>query len=146
MKWLLRLYPAWWRLRYEEEFLALLTDQPASLSTIIDIVRGALDARLRPQPVRRDVDTLYCSFRAKSQHAVHRLIAGPGRVYICDECVALCTQILEQMPPATLTPPSRRGPARDGGRALWRRSVISRRRCAHQPSWSGASPHTGAPR
>src|SRR5262245_29510489 len=38
--------------------------------------------------------TLYCSFCGKSQHDVRKLIAGPG-VYICDECVDLCTDIVD---------------------------------------------------
>jgi hypothetical protein len=37
--------------------------------------------------------TLYCSFCGKSQHDVSKLIAGPS-VYICDECVKLCTDIV----------------------------------------------------
>ena len=36
-----------------------------------------------------------CSFCAKSQDQVKKLIAGPG-VYICDECVDLCKEILEE--------------------------------------------------
>ena len=39
-----------------------------------------------------------CSFCGKSQSAVQRLIAGPG-VYICDECVDLCLQIIEGLNP-----------------------------------------------
>ncbi len=35
-----------------------------------------------------------CSFCGKSQDKVRRLIAGPNFVYICDECVALCNEIL----------------------------------------------------
>jgi hypothetical protein len=38
--------------------------------------------------------TLYCSLCGKSQHEVRKLIAGPT-VFICDECVALCTDIVE---------------------------------------------------
>src|SRR5438552_1895938 len=38
--------------------------------------------------------TLYCSFCRKSQHDVRCLIAGPT-VYICDECVALCDDIVD---------------------------------------------------
>ncbi len=38
-------------------------------------------------------DTLYCSFCKKSQHEVKKLIAGPV-VFICDECVALCIDII----------------------------------------------------
>jgi ATP-dependent Clp protease ATP-binding subunit ClpX len=37
-------------------------------------------------------NTLYCSFCGKSQHEVRKLIAGPS-VFICDECVDLCTDI-----------------------------------------------------
>lgn len=37
-----------------------------------------------------------CSFCGKNQDQVKRLIAGPGNTYICDECVFLCNEILEQ--------------------------------------------------
>ena len=37
-----------------------------------------------------------CSFCGKSQGNVKRLIAGPGRVFICDECVRLCQQIITE--------------------------------------------------
>ncbi|MBD3649003.1 MAG: hypothetical protein HUJ31_16475 [Pseudomonadales bacterium] len=39
------------------------------------------------------MDTMYCSFCRKDQHRVEKLIAGPG-VYICDDCVGLCNQVL----------------------------------------------------
>jgi hypothetical protein len=39
-------------------------------------------------------DTLYCSFCRKSQHEVRKLIAGPT-VFICDECIELCDEIIE---------------------------------------------------
>jgi hypothetical protein len=38
--------------------------------------------------------TLYCSFCGKSQHEVRKLIAGPT-VFICDECVSLCDDIID---------------------------------------------------
>lgn len=38
---------------------------------------------------------LRCSFCGKSQHEVRKLIAGPS-VYVCDECVALCTDIIQE--------------------------------------------------
>ena len=38
---------------------------------------------------------LKCSFCGKSQEQVRKLIAGPG-VYICDECVELCNEILDE--------------------------------------------------
>ena len=43
-----------------------------------------------------DNDTVYkCSFCSKSDMQVNRLIAGPNGVYICDECIKLCSDILE---------------------------------------------------
>lgn len=38
---------------------------------------------------------LYCSFCGKSQHEVRKLIAGPS-VYVCDECVELCNEIIRE--------------------------------------------------
>jgi ATP-dependent Clp protease ATP-binding subunit ClpX len=44
----------------------------------------------------------HCSFCGKSQEQVRRLIAGPGSVYICDECVELCREIItEESAPTT---------------------------------------------
>jgi ATP-dependent Clp protease ATP-binding subunit ClpX len=42
-----------------------------------------------------DSDLLKCSFCGKSQKQVRKLIAGPG-VYICDECIDLCNEIIEE--------------------------------------------------
>ena len=55
-------------------------------------------------------NTLYCSFCGKSQHEVRKLIAGPT-VFICDECVELCMDIIREenktrwSSPATGCPP-----------------------------------------
>jgi ATP-dependent Clp protease ATP-binding subunit ClpX len=48
-----------------------------------------------------------CSFCGKSQEQVHRLIAGPGGVYICDECIDLCQEIIaeEQSTPSAVKLP-----------------------------------------
>ena len=43
--------------------------------------------------------TLYCSFCGKSQHEVKKLIAGPS-VFICDECIELCNDIIRDEAPA----------------------------------------------
>ena len=43
----------------------------------------------------RDERLLFCSFCGKSQHEVFKLIAGPS-VYICNECVELCNDIIRQ--------------------------------------------------
>src|SRR5512140_3310371 len=42
---------------------------------------------------------LYCSFCGKSQHEVKKLIAGPS-VFICDECIELCNDIIRDEVPA----------------------------------------------
>ena len=41
-------------------------------------------------------DVFRCSFCGKSQEHVHRLIAGPNGAYICDECVEICADIIEE--------------------------------------------------
>jgi len=46
-------------------------------------------------------NTLYCSFCGKSQHEVRKLIAGPT-VFICDECVELCMDIIREESKTTL--------------------------------------------
>src|SRR3954463_10919914 len=42
-----------------------------------------------------DQEQLLCSFCGKSQRQVKKLIAGPG-VYICDECIDLCNEIIDE--------------------------------------------------
>ena len=42
-----------------------------------------------------DSDNLFCSFCGKNQKEVKKLIAGPA-VYICDECIQLCSEIIEE--------------------------------------------------
>ena len=40
-------------------------------------------------------DTICCSFCGKSQEYARKLISGPNGVYICDECIEICADILE---------------------------------------------------
>jgi ATP-dependent Clp protease ATP-binding subunit ClpX len=49
----------------------------------------------------KDSNTLYCSFCGKSQHEVKKLIAGPT-VFICNECVELCVDIIREESRSTL--------------------------------------------
>ncbi len=53
-------------------------------------------------PVTDSKNTLYCSFCGKSQHEVRKLIAGPT-VFICDECVELCMDIIREENKSSLT-------------------------------------------
>jgi ATP-dependent Clp protease ATP-binding subunit ClpX len=66
--------------------------------------------------------TLYCSFCGKSQHEVKKLIAGPS-VFICDECIDLCNEIIRDELPA-----GRSG--REG------RQAICPRRPRSRPTWT----------
>ncbi len=48
-----------------------------------------------PQGDKKKTDFLKCSFCNKSQSQVRKLVAGPG-VYICDECIDLCNEIIDE--------------------------------------------------
>jgi hypothetical protein len=61
------------------------------LSAKIDAAQPRADAQ---KPAERD-NLLYCSFCGRSQHEVSKLVAGPA-VYICDECVDLCTDVVDE--------------------------------------------------
>jgi hypothetical protein len=61
------------------------------LSAKIETAERALVAAVAPEP--EAPQPLRCSFCGKSQHDVRRLVAGPG-VYICDECVELCLDVI----------------------------------------------------
>ena len=66
---------------------------PASDERLLSVA-----AQQNPAPPK----TLYCSFCGKSQHEVRKLIAGP-EVYICDECVELCTDFVNDLPDKDLS-------------------------------------------
>ena len=63
---------------------------------------------------------LYCSFCGKSQHEVRKLIAGPS-VFICDECIELCNDIIREETQGDHAAQGREvrsaGPARDPRRS-----------------------------
>ena len=50
------------------------------------------DAKRAKTPKAAAKGPLHCSFCLKSQHEVAKLIAGPGAIFICDACVALCDE------------------------------------------------------
>jgi ATP-dependent Clp protease ATP-binding subunit ClpX len=51
--------------------------------------------------------TLFCSFCGKSQHEVKKLIAGPS-VFVCDECIELCNEIIRDELPAVAADEARK--------------------------------------
>jgi ClpX C4-type zinc finger/Glyoxalase superfamily protein len=67
------------------------------LSAKIDaaVPRAGDERALSPPVSGEPAKILYCSFCAKSQHDVRKLIAGPS-VFICDECVELCEDIVDE--------------------------------------------------
>ena len=135
---LLRLYPPRWRDRYELEVRAVLEDHPVRLITLVDLIVGAVDARLHPvyqseessmskQDRQGGRKHTRCSFCGKGQDQVRKLVAGPG-VYICDGCVELCHEILakedgphDQLPADTSQPPRRESRPRPGN---WLRNIF----------------------
>ena len=64
------------------------------LAARIDAAGPARDVDLADVAQANGASTLHCSFCGKSQHDVMALIAGPA-VFICDECVGLCDNIIE---------------------------------------------------
>lgn len=92
-------------LRYYGEFAAVLAQRQLTLETVIDMARRAYDAhrtamhwhqaRREEREMAHRRKGMICSFCGKKQDQVQRLIAGPG-VYICDECIGLCNEILAE--------------------------------------------------
>ncbi|MBV9704274.1 MAG: hypothetical protein JO163_16205 [Methylobacteriaceae bacterium] len=78
---------------------------------------------------------LKCSFCGKTEHQVQRLIAGP-RVFICDNCVGTCNEILAAHPPEGPLPSAHRIVARGSG--SWLRRLLGRR--MQMRTGAGASP------
>jgi len=68
-----------------------------------------MDERMTKLSGSDSKSTLYCSFCGKSQHEVRKLIAGPT-VFICDECVELCNDIIREESKGALA-----GKGKDGG-------------------------------
>ena len=69
------------------------------MATIVSTIAVAalsghmMSPQKKPLESAAKVDGLVCSFCGKHQKEVRKLIAGPS-VYICDECVGLCAEIL----------------------------------------------------
>jgi hypothetical protein len=70
---LLRLYPRWWRERYEAEVGGLLEEHRVQLTTLADLVAGAVDARLNP--TYRQKEDLMSSSARQGPQAVEREVA-----------------------------------------------------------------------
>jgi hypothetical protein len=95
------------------ETAALLGIEVGAVRTRLHKARGALRTHLRAvgkeenilmEGEHSDMSTTMegerkqytCSFCGKDQEQVHRMIAGPGGVAICDACIATCNQIIAE--------------------------------------------------
>jgi ribosomal protein L37AE/L43A len=159
--WWARLYPRAWRRRYGAEFAAILEQQPLTPGSLLDIVRGAMDAHVmawRGQ-VRREGGKEYamkrgqhqysCSFCGKPKDAVRRLVAGPG-VYICSECITLCNEIIAEEAHQPPTSPIQNQGRIAKGRAARRRGIRCWQRLLGRHylalPWMSGRPEPGIPR
>jgi len=76
--------------RYE-----ILKRREAAKEARVKAINDAYAAQAQREREERERSLLYCGFCGKNQHEVFRLIAGPT-LFICDECVALCADIIEE--------------------------------------------------
>ncbi len=78
-----------------ESTVRLLLDQALPsftiIQTLVEQITGRYVAGTHSEP--------QCSFCGRTQHQVKKLIAGPG-VYICDECVEMMTEIIQEDSPS----------------------------------------------
>jgi ATP-dependent protease Clp ATPase subunit len=76
--------------------------------------------------VTKHGDLLTCSFCGKTQKQVIKLIAGPG-VYICDQCVDLCNEIIEEEVGKRTFDPEVEAAAKNARDAIERLRVLAQR-------------------
>src|SRR6185437_2256850 len=79
--WLLRLYPRAWRQRYGPEFTALLEQQPLTPRSVLDVVRGALDAHWTARRRQRSQEV-----RLQSRRGKEYVVKRGQREYGCSFC------------------------------------------------------------
>jgi hypothetical protein len=103
--WLLGMYPKAWRDRYGHELLEILEGQHMTPGTILDIVAGALDARLHPRLLPPHADGASSARKELDMNAIDRrtlLIAG-GAAILITAVIALAYRFVEQSWGDTLT-------------------------------------------
>ena len=83
---------------------------------------------------KNNKNILYCSFCGKSQHEVRKLIAGPT-VFICDECVELCMDIIKKENKSSLVKHQKSSFSRD----LWSFGRICNRAKAYKRNFISCS-------
>jgi ClpX C4-type zinc finger len=75
------------------------SDQSIAIAKVVTPEQAAM---IKAEPA--DLGSLSCSFCGKTQGQVAKLFAGSG-VYICDECIIACAEVLAEQAPGTPTEP-----------------------------------------
>ncbi len=94
---LVRLYPSRWRRRYEDEFSALLEEEPVSARLVLDVIAGAFAARLDPYPERTLEERAMTPRRIKTAAAfAATLLVLPALVLLASAVVRLVQPVQYQ--------------------------------------------------
>jgi len=81
--------------RHRERITELMAEYGQTLRDLPTAEEWCISIR-KDQSMTTETTTYQCSFCGKDNTSVERMIAGPHRVYICNECVALCNAIIAQ--------------------------------------------------
>jgi hypothetical protein len=93
MRWLIHLYPGAWRKRYGEEFAAVLASQRASPGLVLDVIGGAVDARLHPQIYKSSSNQNENEGETMTNQMMKRCAAGGPRLSPTDQKIARTTML-----------------------------------------------------
>ncbi len=95
---LIRLYPSRWRRRYEDEFRALLDEEPVSARLALDVIAGAFAARLDPYPERTLEE------RAMAPRRMETAAAFAATLLVLPALVLLASAVVRLMQPVQYQP------------------------------------------
>jgi hypothetical protein len=95
---LVRLYPSGWRGRYEDEFRALLEEEPVSARLVLDVIAGAFAARLDPYP------ELTVEERAMTPRRIETAAAFAATLLVLPALVLLASAAVRLMQPVQYEP------------------------------------------
>jgi hypothetical protein len=87
--WLLRLYPLAWRERYAVEVVALLEQHQVTVRTLVDLGRGAIEARLHAQDVLESLTLPIHAEEPSNTATIDRLLIGAGGCLLVGTGLAL---------------------------------------------------------
>jgi hypothetical protein len=100
MKWLIQLYTEAWCKRYGDEFATVLASQHASLGLVLDVIGGAVDARLHPQ--MGDLRSKQNEGDTMTNQMMKRCAAGGPKLSSADQKIAGFTMLASSLALAIL--------------------------------------------